>query len=82
MSKGWWKEPNSREAKSWIAARTGVPFIDANMEEIKRSGFMSNRGRQNVASFLTSTSEITFVCRFDSDDFIRRGSTSRLASRS
>lgn len=36
----------------WIDGRTGVPFIDANMREIKHTGFMSNRGRQNVASFL------------------------------
>ncbi|PIO31814.1 hypothetical protein AB205_0058980, partial [Aquarana catesbeiana] len=33
--------------------RTGVPFVDANMRELAMSGFMSNRGRQNVASFLT-----------------------------
>lgn len=29
------------------------PLVDANMRELKLSGFMSNRGRQNVASFLT-----------------------------
>lgn len=36
----------------WMDGRTGVPFIDANMREFKATGFMSNRGRQNVASFL------------------------------
>ena len=36
----------------WIDGRTGVPFIDANMREIAKTGYMSNRGRQNVASFL------------------------------
>ncbi len=36
----------------WIEGRTGVPFIDANMRELRQTGFMSNRGRQNVASFL------------------------------
>ena len=36
----------------WIEGKTGVPFIDANMIELKSTGFMSNRGRQNVASFL------------------------------
>ncbi len=36
----------------WIAGETGTPFIDANMREIGTTGFMSNRGRQNVASFL------------------------------
>jgi deoxyribodipyrimidine photo-lyase len=36
----------------WATGRTGVPFIDANMRELAETGFMSNRGRQNVASFL------------------------------
>jgi deoxyribodipyrimidine photo-lyase len=36
----------------WIDGETGIPFIDANMLELKHTGFMSNRGRQNVASFL------------------------------
>jgi deoxyribodipyrimidine photo-lyase len=37
----------------WRAGETGYPLIDANMRELAASGFMSNRGRQNVASFLT-----------------------------
>lgn len=42
------------EAKfqAWAEGKTGVPFIDANMRELSATGFMSNRGRQNVASFL------------------------------
>lgn len=39
---------------SWIEGKTGVPFIDANMREIKNTGYMSNRGRQNTASFLVN----------------------------
>lgn len=38
--------------KTWIDGKTGVPFVDANMLELKHTGFMSNRGRQNVASYL------------------------------
>ena len=38
--------------QAWSEAETGVPFIDANMLELIQTGFMSNRGRQNVASFL------------------------------
>jgi len=38
--------------RAWKEGRTGVPFIDANMREMKETGWMSNRGRQNVASFL------------------------------
>lgn len=37
---------------SWKAGKTGQPFIDANMRELALTGFMSNRGRQNVASYL------------------------------
>lgn len=37
---------------AWVEGRTGYPFIDANMRELRRTGFMSNRGRQVVASFL------------------------------
>ena len=36
----------------WQNAETGNDFIDANMLELKLTGFMSNRGRQNVASYL------------------------------
>lgn len=38
--------------RAWIEGQTGSPFIDANMREIAQTGFMSNRGRQNVASYL------------------------------
>lgn len=38
--------------QAWAEGRTGVPFIDANMRELAATGFMSNRGRQNAASFL------------------------------
>jgi len=37
---------------AWRNGMTGVPFVDANMRELKHTGWMSNRGRQNVASFL------------------------------
>jgi deoxyribodipyrimidine photo-lyase len=38
----------------WAHGETGIPFIDANMRELNETGFMSNRGRQNVASFLVN----------------------------
>jgi deoxyribodipyrimidine photo-lyase len=37
----------------WRESKTGYPLIDASMRELLKTGFMSNRGRQNVASFLT-----------------------------
>jgi deoxyribodipyrimidine photo-lyase len=38
--------------QKWASGQTGIPFIDANMRQLNETGFMSNRGRQNVASFL------------------------------
>ena len=37
---------------SWCEGKTSEPFVNANMIELKQTGWMSNRGRQNVASFL------------------------------
>lgn len=39
--------------EQWRLGQTGFPLVDANMQELLYTGFMSNRGRQNVASFLT-----------------------------
>ena len=44
--------------QSWINGNTGQSFVDANMIELKQTGFMSNRGRQNVASYLVKDLEI------------------------
>jgi len=38
--------------QKWKTGTTGWPLVDANMRELAATGFMSNRGRQNVASFL------------------------------
>lgn len=35
----------------WISGTTSEPFVNANMIELKETGWMSNRGRQNVASY-------------------------------
>lgn len=45
----------------WAEGRTGVPFIDAHMRELNATGFMSNRGRQNVASFLVKDLKINWL---------------------
>lgn len=37
--------------KNWIKGTTDEPFINANMKELLTTGWMSNRGRQNVASW-------------------------------
>jgi deoxyribodipyrimidine photo-lyase len=50
-SKVWKFETDT--INSWINGTTKEPFINANMVELKKTGWMSNRGRQNVASYLT-----------------------------
>ncbi len=46
---------------AWKNGETGIPFIDANMKELNATGFMSNRGRQNVASFLVNDLNINWL---------------------
>jgi len=54
-----WRD-DMRMFDKWARGETGVPFIDANMAEINATGFMSNRGRQNVASFLVKDLHINW----------------------
>jgi len=46
-----WKRDEAA-VERWIEGETGVPFVDAFMNEIRETGWMSNRGRQIVASYL------------------------------
>lgn len=45
------KSLNEKLLSQWINGKTSSEFINANMLELKLTGFMSNRGRQNVASY-------------------------------
>ena len=45
-----WKN-NQKAFREWAFGNTREPFVNANMTELLKTGFMSNRGRQNVASF-------------------------------
>jgi deoxyribodipyrimidine photo-lyase len=45
------KSLNKKLLLQWINGTTNSDFINANMIELKQTGFMSNRGRQNVASY-------------------------------
>ena len=46
--------PNDKQLFSaWCEARTGYPIIDAAMRQINQTGYMHNRLRMIVASFLT-----------------------------
>ncbi len=45
----------------WAQGMTGIPFVDANMRELNATGYMSNRGRQNVASFLVHDMHLNWL---------------------
>jgi deoxyribodipyrimidine photo-lyase len=46
-------ESNEEHFKAWCEGRTGYPIVDAGMRELNATGFMHNRVRMVVASFLT-----------------------------
>lgn len=56
MAKGLTNGPppahNEQGFRRWCQAQTGDAFVDAGMRELAATGYLSNRMRQNVASFL------------------------------
>lgn len=44
---------NEEEFEKWKKGKTGYPIVDAGMRELNETGFMHNRVRMIVASFLT-----------------------------
>ncbi|MBK9737793.1 MAG: deoxyribodipyrimidine photo-lyase [Saprospiraceae bacterium] len=44
---------DEREFKAWCEGQTGYPIVDAGMRELLHTGYMHNRVRMIVASFLT-----------------------------
>lgn len=47
-----WKN-NKSELEAWKAGKTGYPIVDAGMRQLEEEGWMHNRVRMIVASFLT-----------------------------
>lgn len=46
-------ERNNDHFNAWCEGKTGYPLVDAGMRELNATGFMHNRVRMVVASFLT-----------------------------
>jgi len=46
---------NRSHFAAWCAGKTGFPLVDACMRQLNTSGYMHNRGRLIVASFLVKT---------------------------
>ena len=49
---------DEKTIQNWIEGTTNEPFVNANMIELKKTGWMSNRGRQNVASYFSKNLEL------------------------
>ncbi len=47
-----------RQLAAWREGRTGMPIVDAGMRQLAEEGFMHNRARLLVASYLTKTLRI------------------------
>jgi deoxyribodipyrimidine photo-lyase len=47
-----WRDARDEELSAWQRGRTGIPIIDAGMRELWHTGWMHNRVRMLVASFL------------------------------
>ena len=52
-----WVE-DSGQLQAWQQGRTGIPIVDAGMRELWQTGFMHNRVRMIVASFLVKNLRI------------------------
>ena len=51
LKKNYHWNTDQKTIQQWIQGETKDDFVNANMIELRETGFMSNRGRQNVASY-------------------------------
>lgn len=63
-------ENNEVQFKAWCDGRTGYPLIDAGMRELNNTGYMHNRVRMVVASFLTK--DLLIDWRWGEDYFAQK----------
>jgi deoxyribodipyrimidine photo-lyase len=56
-----WAEPDPASLQRWQQGSTGVPIVDAGMRELWQTGWMHNRVRMLVASFLTKNLRIHWL---------------------
>jgi deoxyribodipyrimidine photo-lyase len=53
-----WKNNYTHELEKWQRGQTGIPLVDAGMRELWATGYMHNRVRMIVASFLVKNLQI------------------------
>ena len=54
-------ENNPEKFEKWKNGTTGIPFVDAHIRQLNQTGFMSNRGRVNAASYLIHDLKINWT---------------------
>lgn len=62
-----WVTPDPAHLAAWQRGRTGVPIVDAGMRELWHTGWMHNRLRMVVGSFLTKN--LRYHWRYGADWF-------------
>ena len=58
--KRFWRS-NSADFDAWTKGKTGIPIIDAGMKQLWQTGWMHNRVRMIVSSFLTKNLGINWL---------------------
>ena len=56
-----WAEDRAASLARWQQAQTGIPLIDAGLRELWHTGWMHNRVRMAVASFLTKNLRVSWL---------------------
>jgi deoxyribodipyrimidine photo-lyase len=56
----WWST-SKKAFEAWCCGETGFPLVDAGMRQLNKTGFMHNRVRMVVASFLTKDLHINWL---------------------
>jgi deoxyribodipyrimidine photo-lyase len=69
---------NRRRFAAWCDGRTGYPIVDAGMRQLEQEGWMHNRARMIVASFLTKDLHISW--QWGEQYFLERLADADLAS--
>lgn len=60
-----WRDGDDDRLGAWLEGRTGYPIVDAGLRQLRAEGWMHNRARLVVASFLTKTLDVRWQAGAD-----------------
>ncbi len=61
----WAEDPDGKKLRAWQRGRTGYPIVDAGMRQLWHTGWMHNRVRMIVASFLVKHLRLNWTAGAD-----------------